>query len=183
MWPEPITKTDENTPSMNQYENAKEPSAEVSAANGEPPAASSSSGSKTVFTDGVFDMLHANHVSFLQEAKSYGDKLVVGVVSDAQARTFKRCPVIPEAERLQVVAALACVDEAFIITAPLVASTMERVIAEYGVDKVVYSGDSTPEFYVPAENAGMMHRPAYRAGVNSTKIIARVIALHNGEET
>lgn len=133
---------------------------------------------KTVFTDGVFDLLHANHVSFLQEAKTYGDKLVVGVVSDAQAQAFKRRPVINQAERLHVVGALACVDEAFIIEAPLNGDTMEKVITDYDVDAVVYSGNSTPDFYRPAEARSIMHRPTYRAGINSSKIIESVIERH-----
>jgi cytidyltransferase-like protein len=128
-----------------------------------------------VFTDGVFDMLHANHVAFLEDARSLGKKLVVGVVSDAQAQSFKRTPVINELERLAVVRALRCVDHAFIIHDPLNAATMEMIIREYLVGAVVYAGDATPEFYVPAEQAGIMHRPQYRAGINTSDIIARIL--------
>ena len=47
-----------------------------------------------VLTDGVFDLIHANHLSLLMEASTYGEKLIVAVVSDAQAESFKRRPVI-----------------------------------------------------------------------------------------
>jgi hypothetical protein len=52
---------------------------------------------------------------------------------------------------------------------------MEMIIREYLVGAVVYAGDATPEFYVPAEQAGIMHRPQYRAGINTSDIIARIL--------
>lgn len=142
------------------------------------PEGRSLEGKRVVFTDGVFDLLHANHVALLEKARSHGDALVVGVVSDARTAEFKRWPVIGEAERLRVVAALACVDHAFIIDRQLNGDTMTDIIAEYGVTAVVYSGNSTPEFYVPAEDAGIMHRLPYHDGISSTGIIGRIIDRH-----
>ncbi|MGE3993779.1 adenylyltransferase/cytidyltransferase family protein, partial [Pseudorhodoplanes sp.] len=110
------------------------------------------------------------------EARSFGDWLVVGVVSDLRAEEYKRLPVLNQEERLSVVEALSCVDEAFIIHQALISETMERIIADYHVDAVVYAGDSTPDFYKPAERSGIMHRLPYRAGVNSTDIIRRIIS-------
>jgi cytidyltransferase-like protein len=133
-------------------------------------------GSRVVFTDGVFDLLHANHVAFLEEAKSFGDWLVVGVVSDLRAEDYKRCPILSQEERLRVVEALSCVDEAFIIHDALTSETMERIIADYDVTAVVYAGNSTPEFYIAAERSGIMHRLPYRAGVNSSEIIGRILS-------
>jgi cytidyltransferase-like protein len=137
---------------------------------------SATSSKPVVFTDGVFDMLHANHVGFLEYARSLGSKLVVGVVSDFQAQRFKRLPIIHESDRLKVVSALRCVDHAFIIHDPLDAVTMEKIIRVHSIGAVVYAGDATPEFYVPAEAAGIMHRPAYRAGINTSDIIARILS-------
>jgi D-beta-D-heptose 7-phosphate kinase/D-beta-D-heptose 1-phosphate adenosyltransferase len=134
---------------------------------------------RVVFTDGVFDMLHANHVCFLEEAKSLGDWLVVGVVSDSRAQEYKRRPVLSQEERLRVVEALSCVDEAFIIHEALISETMKRIIAAYHVSAVVYAGDSTPEFYIPAEMSGIMHRLPYRAGVSSSEIIKRIVGRKN----
>jgi cytidyltransferase-like protein len=133
-------------------------------------------GKRVVFTDGVFDLLHANHVAFLEEAKSFGDWLVVGVVSDLRTVEYKRHPILSQEERLRVVKALSCVDEAFIIHEPLISETMERIIADYGVAAVAYAGDSTPEFYIAAERSGIMRRLPYRAGVNSSEIIRRIIS-------
>jgi len=66
-----------------------------------------------VFTNGVFDLLHVGHVSLLEAARAQGTALVVGVNSDASVRRLGKGtdrPIVPEAERARVLAALACVD-------------------------------------------------------------------------
>ncbi len=65
-----------------------------------------------VTTNGVFDLLHVGHVRYLQAARALGDLLVVGVNSDRSTRALKGVsrPFVPESERAEVLAALACVD-------------------------------------------------------------------------
>src|ERR1700722_19721603 len=67
---------------------------------------------RVVFTNGCFDLLHPGHVRLLEEARSLGDALVVGLNSDASVRTVKgdSRPLIPERERAEVIAALAAVE-------------------------------------------------------------------------
>src|SRR3990167_6208781 len=69
-------------------------------------------GKKIVFTNGTFDLLHLGHVSYLQKAKSLGDVLVVGINSDASVKSYKGPgrPLVPEQDRMKVLAALECVD-------------------------------------------------------------------------
>ena len=67
---------------------------------------------KTVVATGVFDILHPGHVLFLEEARKLGDRLIVIVARDRNVEKRKRQPVIPERQRLKVVAALKPVDEA-----------------------------------------------------------------------
>lgn len=70
---------------------------------------------KTVLTFGTFDVLHIGHLRILERARALGDRLVVGVSTDALNLAKKgRAPVFPEDERLRLVAALRCVDEAFL---------------------------------------------------------------------
>jgi D-beta-D-heptose 7-phosphate kinase/D-beta-D-heptose 1-phosphate adenosyltransferase len=73
-------------------------------------------GGTVVFTNGVFDLLHPGHVRYLNEARRLGDVLIVGVNSDRSVRANKgpQRPINPEAERAEVLAALACVDVAVI---------------------------------------------------------------------
>jgi rfaE bifunctional protein nucleotidyltransferase chain/domain len=70
-------------------------------------------GRKVVFTNGCFDLLHPGHVAYLEEARSLGDALVVGVNTDASVQRLSKGPgrpITPEGDRARVLAALACVD-------------------------------------------------------------------------
>ncbi len=70
-------------------------------------------GQKVVFTNGCFDLLHPGHVACLEQARSLGEALVVGVNTDDSMRRLHKGagrPVTPEADRALMVAALACVD-------------------------------------------------------------------------
>lgn len=70
------------------------------------------SGSKLVFTNGVFDLLHVGHVRYLTHAHSFGDKLVVAINSDRSVRELKgpTRPVFNQDERAEILAALRIVD-------------------------------------------------------------------------
>jgi glycerol-3-phosphate cytidylyltransferase len=69
----------------------------------------------TVLTFGTFDVFHVGHLLILERASALGDRLVVGVSSDALNVAKKgRPPVFPEQERLRLVSALRCVDEVFL---------------------------------------------------------------------
>lgn len=69
-------------------------------------------GKRIVFTNGCFDLLHLGHVRYLEEAKSLGDILVVGVNSDSSVRKLKgpKRPILPETERTEILSGLGCVD-------------------------------------------------------------------------
>ena len=71
-------------------------------------------GRKVVFTNGVFDLLHLGHVTYLQAAQKKGDLLVVGLNSDASVRRIKGPlkPLLQVEERAEMLLALACVDYA-----------------------------------------------------------------------
>lgn len=71
-----------------------------------------SAGRIVVFTNGVFDLLHPGHVRYLQRARALGDALIIGLNADVSVRRYKGPdrPINPEAERAEVLAALACVD-------------------------------------------------------------------------
>lgn len=69
-------------------------------------------GETIVFTNGCFDLLHRGHVEYLQASRACGDRLIVGINSDASVRRLKgpERPVVPEEDRAHILAALACVD-------------------------------------------------------------------------
>ena len=96
-------------------------------------------GRKLVFTNGCFDLLHPGHVRSLEQARGFGDALLVGLNSDASVRQLKGNgrPVIPERERAEILSALECVD-AVVIFDDL---TPRRVIAALLPDVLVKGGD------------------------------------------
>jgi rfaE bifunctional protein nucleotidyltransferase chain/domain len=100
-------------------------------------------GKKLVFTNGCFDLLHAGHVRYLNQARAFGDALVIGLNTDRSVRRIKGDdrPVIPEMERAEVLSALACVDYIFLFDDP----TPQRVIDAIVPDILVKGADWTPE--------------------------------------
>lgn len=129
---------------------------------------------RTVYTDGVFDLFHANHALFLEEARAHGDLLIVGVVSDQMAEGYKRQPTISEQERLRVIQSHKSVDISFILDGPVVARTLDKIIADYNVDAVVYAGDNAEAFgdyFGSAINGGFFYKLPYHDGTSTSKII------------
>jgi len=105
-------------------------------------------GAKIVFTNGVFDLLHPGHIQLLQFARAQGDLLVVGVNDDASVRRLKgeKRPIFPLAERMEILAALECVD--FIV--PFGEDTpLQLIRALDRIDVLVKGGD-----YAPGEVVG-----------------------------
>ncbi len=83
-------------------------------------------GERAVFTNGIFDLLHIGHVTYLRQSRALGDFLVVGVNSDASTRRLKgpKRPLVPERERAAMLAALACVDYVTIFDEPTAETTV-----------------------------------------------------------
>ncbi|MCK4326707.1 HAD-IIIA family hydrolase [bacterium] len=98
---------------------------------------------KIGFTSGVFDLLHAGHVDYFQQAKKFCDILIVGLNSDESVKKFKgpARPVIPEKERARVIAALAAVDYIFIFNERRNKRNIEIIKPHY----YIKAGDYSPE--------------------------------------
>lgn len=93
-----------------------------------------------VFTNGVFDILHRGHVSYLDEAAQLGASLIVGVNTDASVRRLNKGPerpINPEQDRAALLAALACVDAVVLFDE----DTPEALIATLRPDLIVKGGD------------------------------------------
>jgi D-beta-D-heptose 7-phosphate kinase/D-beta-D-heptose 1-phosphate adenosyltransferase len=96
-------------------------------------------GERVVFTNGCFDILHAGHVSYLEEAKSCGDRLIVAVNDDDSVRRLKGAgrPITPLVDRMAVLAGLASVDW----VVPFGEDTPAELIAKVLPDVLVKGGD------------------------------------------
>jgi D-glycero-beta-D-manno-heptose 1-phosphate adenylyltransferase len=113
-------------------------------------------GLRVVFTNGVFDILHAGHVDYLEKAASLGDRLVVGLNSDASVRRLGKAPDRPlnaEEARKKVLGALRCVDAVEVFTE----DTPYELIALLRPDVLVKGGDYDPSQTLP-------DHPAYMVG-------------------
>jgi D-beta-D-heptose 7-phosphate kinase/D-beta-D-heptose 1-phosphate adenosyltransferase len=134
-------------------------------------------GKRIVFTNGCFDILHIGHVRCLEEAKKLGDTLVVALNSDRSVRSIKgpSRPLIPEAERAEVLSALACVDYVVIFDEP---DPLE-LISFLKPDILVKGGGWTPETTIGkevVEKAGgkVVIIPQIQ-GVSTSGIIERIV--------
>ncbi len=139
-------------------------------------AATRAGGETVVFTNGCFDILHAGHVSYLEEASRLGDRLVVAVNVDATVRQLKGAgrPVNPLASRMRVLAALACVD----YVVPFAEETPERLICRLRPDVLVKGGDHDPATIAGAacvrSTGGKVCVVTYVDGHSTTRIIESI---------
>ena len=99
-------------------------------------------GRRVVFTNGCFDLLHPGHIRCLEEARGLGDVLVVGINSDSSVHQIKGAnrPIIPQDERAELLAALACVDYVTIFDS----ATPQALIARMLPGVLVKGGDWGP---------------------------------------
>lgn len=136
----------------------------------------SGTGRVRVYVDMVGDLFHAGHVSLLREARRHGDSVVVGVLSDETAASYKRRPITTLAERVAVIEACRYVDEV-IPDAPFEVS--EDFLREHAIDKVVHGDDLTPEgaesIYGSVVTEGRFASVRRTSGISTTQLIQRVL--------
>lgn len=143
-------------------------------------------GERIVFTNGCFDLLHAGHVRYLARARALGDRLVVGLNSDASVSRLKGCrrPVNSLQDRLEVLAALACVD--WVIPfgdEPDTDDTPEPLIRQLRPQVLVKGGDYSPETIIGADfvrqQGGQVVVIPLLEGRSTTALVGR-IGEHSG---
>jgi rfaE bifunctional protein nucleotidyltransferase chain/domain len=105
------------------------------------------SGRKVVFTNGAFDLLHVGHIRYLEGAKREADRLVVAINSDESVRSLKgpSRPILAEADRAELVAALRAVDYVTIFHEPTVAPLLELLQPDVHCKGTDYTVDTVPE--------------------------------------
>lgn len=116
-------------------------------------AAERAAGRRVVLANGAFDLLHVGHLRYLEAARAAGDRLLVAVNSDLSVRLSKgpSRPILPEAERAELVASLEAVDRVFLFddrTVEQLLREMRPAVHAKGTD---YTVESVPERAVAAE--------------------------------
>lgn len=134
-------------------------------------------GKRIVFTNGCFDLMHIGHTRYLQAAKTLGDILVVGVNSDASVRTLDKAPgrpIVPEAQRAEILAALGCVDFVIIFDE----SDPLQLITAVQPDVLVKGGDWVIDRIVGRETVeargGMVKTIPLVPGLSTTGLLQRI---------
>ena len=133
-------------------------------------------GERVIMTNGCFDVLHAGHVAYLEEAKSLGDRLIVAINDDGSVRRLKgeSRPINQLEDRMLVLAGLAAVDW----VVPFSEDTPERLIADTLPDVLVKGGDYKAEEIAGAKdvlgNGGEVRILAFREGQSSSRIIEQL---------
>jgi rfaE bifunctional protein nucleotidyltransferase chain/domain len=130
-----------------------------------------------VFTNGVFDILHRGHVTYLEQARGLGASLVVGVNSDASAKRLGKGddrPLNDEADRMAVVAALGCVD----LVVPFDEDTPRMLIVACAPDVLVkggdYSADTTAGAAEVIARGGRFVAIPFRYDRSTTQLVKRI---------
>jgi len=141
------------------------------------------SGERIVFTNGCFDILHAGHVHYLEQAKALGDRLVVGLNNDESISRLKgpERPINPLKERATVITGLASVDWVIPFgeqNGDEYDDTPYDVIKKVAPDVLVKGGDYTIDTIVGADlvqqNGGQVATIEFVDGCSTTKIIEKI---------
>jgi len=134
-------------------------------------------GQTIVFTNGCFDLVHPGHVRSLADARRLGDRLVVGVNSDASVARLGKGPgrpVLGEAERAEVLAALEMVDYVSVFDE----DTPLELIHAVTPDVLVKGGDWSEADIVGADfvrsRGGRVERMRYHPGLSTTELLRRI---------
>lgn len=132
-------------------------------------------GKRIVFTNGVFDLLHPGHVRYLQAARREGDVLIVGLNSDRSVRSNKgpSRPIMPEQERAEVLAALACVDAVVLFDEETPAAIIERIQPDVLVKGADWAADAIVGRDTVEARGGKVVRVPIEEGWSTSAIIER----------
>jgi rfaE bifunctional protein nucleotidyltransferase chain/domain len=140
-------------------------------------------GKKIVFTNGCFDLLHLGHVRYLEAARAEGDVLVIGVNSDRSVHEIKgpNRPVVPQDERAEVLAALACVDFVTVFDEPDPLETIRALLPDVLVKGADWAKDAIVGKELVEEYGGRVVRVPLTEGASTTKIIEKIMENYGKE--
>lgn len=129
-----------------------------------------------VFTNGCFDILHKGHVAYLEQAKELGDQLIVALNTDESVQTLKGPdrPINPLQDRMEVIAALECVD----LVVSFNDETPLRLIEAITPSVLVKGGDYTPDQIVGSDwvlrHGGVVKSLSFIEGQSTSLVITKI---------
>ncbi len=137
-----------------------------------------------VFTNGCFDILHPGHIESLEKARSFGDRLVVGVNSDLSVKGLKGPgrPVNEEKSRLRMIAALNCVDATIIFDAPTPYELIQNILPDVLVKGKDYDISNIVGADIVMANGGRVETVELVEGHSTSQIIERINKLNKDQK-
>jgi len=132
-----------------------------------------------VFTNGCFDLLHLGHITYLEEARTYGDCLIVGLNSDASVRRLKGDlrPILPEQERARMLAAFQFVDAVCIFEEDTPLNLIQTILPHVLIKGGDYAPDTVVGSEVVRQTGGKTIIIPFLDGYSTTRLIEKIRLL------
>ena len=139
-------------------------------------------GAVAVFTNGCFDILHRGHTDYLERAKSLGDVLVVGLITDRSVRALKgeTRPIVPQDDRAHVLASLASVDYVCLFDEDTPYELIAAIVPDVLVKGADYSVETIVGAQVVTEHGGKVVALEVLKGRSTRSIIDRILEAGKG---
>eukprot|EP00916_Digyalum_oweni_P026991 GHVL01044294.1.p1 GENE.GHVL01044294.1~~GHVL01044294.1.p1 ORF type:complete len:261 (-),score=49.52 GHVL01044294.1:603-1385(-) len=138
-----------------------------------------------IYADGIFDLTHSGHFNALRQAKALGDELVVGVVSDSEAKKTKGVPIYPQSERAELIKSCKWVDEVVVGTPYEVTC---ELLDSLNCDFAAHGDDFAPtsegkDCYDEPRKAGRLKIFKRTEGVSTTTLVSRLLLASKNMDT
>ncbi len=132
---------------------------------------------KVVMANGVFDLLHVGHIRYLQEAKTYGDILIVALNSDASTKYNKgdNRPITQEQERAEILSAISVIDFIIIFSEKDVKKVLLELKPDYQAKGKDYTVDSVPEREIVESYGGKVIITGDEKNHSSSELIKKLL--------
>ena len=139
---------------------------------------------KIVFTNGCFDLMHSGHIASFEQARSFGDVLVVGVNSDESVRRLKgpNRPIIDEKNRMEVIRSLSIVDYVVLFGEDTPLELIKRIIPDILVKGKDYADKEVVGRDVVESHGGRVELIDLVEGMSTTKIIEKILSVYTKGE-
>ena len=130
-----------------------------------------------VYMDGVFDLFHRGHLESIKNCLNYGDEVIIGVVSDKDAESYKRIPIISENDRVEIISQLKIVNNV-IFPCPLIIT--KEFITINNIDIVVHGFSNNNDYEVQKKffkdpiDMGIFKKVKYYDKISTTDIIKKI---------
>ena len=130
-----------------------------------------------VYMDGVFDLFHRGHIESIKKCLNYGNEIIIGIVSDKDAESYKRSPVISEKDRIEIIKNLSIVNE-IIFPCPLIIT--KKFIEENKIDIIIHGFSNEDDFEKQKQffkipiDMGIFRKTEYYSKISTTDIIKKI---------